>query len=354
MKNTAADIQRWSEEVARDPRSLAFLPLARAYRRQGLRDAAMQLCLRGLQAYPSHAEAHGLLAMLYLDAGDHERAADEWSMVLRVDADNFDALRGIGFCYLEQDRLSRARQSLERAALIRPSDPTVQEALRVLGTRQDLVAGGISGPATAGADDPWSGEAGPFSAAHVPSPTAPEAQPAADDTRGSGMTFTFEPVPEDSAAEPDAVPPAEPEQAPGGTGRTDDASAQHGTGVTGDPTRLFDEMMRDGPLLGALMVDAHGLVLAGRLAGGNAGDAELVGAVLCSAVDEAVRTVQHLGLGAWEGMLVETDEALLHIAPVAEGAAVVLAARLRTPPGWLLRLASQAADRAAAWVEAYA
>ena len=43
-------MQRWSEEVARDPRSLAFLPLARAYRKQGLRDASLQLCLRGLEA----------------------------------------------------------------------------------------------------------------------------------------------------------------------------------------------------------------------------------------------------------------------------------------------------------------
>src|SRR5690606_35216695 len=116
----------------------------RAYRKQGLRDLSLQLCLRGLAAYPSHVEAHGLLAMLYLDDGDHQKAGDEWSMVLRVDPDNFEALRGMGFCYLEQDRLSKARQMLERAALLRPSDPTVQEALRVLGTRQEIAEKGLS------------------------------------------------------------------------------------------------------------------------------------------------------------------------------------------------------------------
>ena len=92
MKTPApADLQRWSDEVARDPRSLAFLPLARAYRRQGLHDAALQLCLRGLEAYPEHVEAHGVLALLHLEAGDHQKAADEWSIVLRYDPDNFEA-----------------------------------------------------------------------------------------------------------------------------------------------------------------------------------------------------------------------------------------------------------------------
>jgi cytochrome c-type biogenesis protein CcmH/NrfG len=40
---------------------------------------------------PAHVEAHGLLALLYLEGGDHQKAADEWSMVLRIDPDNFEA-----------------------------------------------------------------------------------------------------------------------------------------------------------------------------------------------------------------------------------------------------------------------
>src|SRR5688572_25509790 len=119
MKTPAqADVRRWSDEVARDPKSLSFLPLARAYRKLGLRDAALQLCLRGLEAHPAHIDAHSLLALLYLEAGEHTRASDEWSMVLRIDTDNFEALRGLGFCYLELDQMSRARQMLERAAQI--------------------------------------------------------------------------------------------------------------------------------------------------------------------------------------------------------------------------------------------
>lgn len=80
-----ADIRRWSEEVARDPRSLAFLPLAEFYYRSGHAAAARRLCLRGLAHHPTHVEAHHLLGMLYREAGETEKALDEWDIALRLD-----------------------------------------------------------------------------------------------------------------------------------------------------------------------------------------------------------------------------------------------------------------------------
>ncbi|HEX6939405.1 MAG TPA: tetratricopeptide repeat protein [Longimicrobiales bacterium] len=123
------DLQRWSEEVARDPASPAFLSLARAYRRQGRRDAALRICLRALDRQPSHVEGHALLALLYLETGDREKASDEWATVLHLDPDNFDAHRGLGFLYLERQDREAARRHLERAAAMRPDDPAVRDAL---------------------------------------------------------------------------------------------------------------------------------------------------------------------------------------------------------------------------------
>jgi predicted regulator of Ras-like GTPase activity (Roadblock/LC7/MglB family) len=340
MKTPAqADIQRWSDEVARDPRSLAFLPLARAYRRQGLRDLATQLCLRGLASYPSHAEAHGLLALLYLEAGDHQRAADEWSIVLRIDSDNFEALRGMGFCYLEQDQLSRARHSLERAALLRPTDPAVSEALRLLGTRQELVEQGIAphGPRFM-LDDPWSEQ-------------APSDDDSPGEAAGGAVGAEADADPSVATMEMAAVAPA----GPATTGAAGLAAAGDSGPVSwrGEPGGAFDDLLANGPLLGVLLVDVHGLVLAGRLTEAVAGDAALLGAVLGDAVVEAARTVAYLALGNWRGILLESGHALLHVAPSGSDAVVVLVARRNTPAGWMLRTAAQAAERAARYMEAY-
>lgn len=346
MKTPAqADVRRWSDEVARDPKSLSFLPLARAYRKLGLRDAALQLCLRGLEAHPAHIDAHSLLALLYLEAGEHTRASDEWSMVLRIDPDNFEALRGLGFCYLEQDQMSRARQMLERAALQRPTDNTVQEALRLLGTRQELQEQGLTrshGELTA--DDPW----------EIPEPATPAAQP-------QGAPATAQPVaaPPVAAAPPRApqAPPAQPHVSapapvPAPVQRAP-VQAESPVSLSTDPTQLFDDLLAAGPLLGALLVDAQGLVLAGRLGQGVGGDAEVLGAVVGGAIGEAGRTAHHLALGGWRGILLEAEQALLHLAPVGDTAIVVLAARRNTPAGWMMRTAGVAVERAARYAEQY-
>jgi tetratricopeptide (TPR) repeat protein len=328
-----ADLQRWSDEVARDPKSLAFLPLARAYRKQGLHDTALQLCMRGLEAYPAHIEAHSLLAMLYLDAGDHQKAADEWSMVLRIDPDNFDALRGMGFCFLEQDQLTRARQMLERAALLRPADPTVEEALRVLGSRQDVArqATGIGY-----GDDPWNvGYEGPV---FMLEPAAPADDEIVDDA---------------ATAPPPAAPAAV--QAPEPTLPAPRPRAVPVTGpVPLDPTLLFDDLLSAGPLLGALLVDSNGLVLAGRMTEAVRGDPAMFGAVLGGAIVEATRTAAYLELGGWRGILLDAEHALLHLAPAGDAAVMVLAARRDAPAGWMLRASQHAVGQAQEFMEEYA
>lgn len=315
MKTPApADLQRWTEEVARDPSSLAFLPLARAYRRMGRREAALQLCMRGLEHYPQHAEAHALLALLHLERGDRERAADEWSVVLRLDANNFEALRGLGFSYLEQDQLSRARQMLERAALLRPGDAAVQEALRLLGTRQQAAAwfqgeeGGVGG---------WAFADTPASEAFAPAPARPEA-------------------------------PASERGAPVATGVAEVAPVLE----YADPGALFDSVVRSGPLLGVLLLDEQGLVLAGRVQE-EEGRGDALGALLGGVIAEAGRVVRHLGLERWTGLLLESEAALLHVGPVG-AATLVVVARRNAPPGWVLRAAAQAAEIAARFAEVQA
>ncbi|NJD09232.1 MAG: tetratricopeptide repeat protein [Gemmatimonadetes bacterium] len=318
----ASDLRRWSEEVARDPASLAFLPLARAYRRMGHRSAALQLCLRGLEHYPTHADAHSLLALLHLESGDRRRAAEEWSTVLRLDPNHFEALRGQGFCYLEQDQLSRARETLERAAILRPGDTAVQEALRLLGTRQELQKPAPS-PLEYG-DDPWAMPPEP-----PPAPAGGTAVAGAPPTALAGL-------PEEIVALSAPVHQAD--------GRTV---------LGGDPARLFATISEVGPVFGALLLDERGLVLAGSLHGGVGDRAEALSAILGGAIAEASRMAGQLALGEWHGMLLECEGALLHLAPVGRSAIVLLAAERTAPVGWVLRTAAQAGEMATRYLEVY-
>src|SRR4030095_9791869 len=81
----ADEIRRLSDDLARDPSSLVFMPLADALRRAGQLDVAMRVALRGLDRHPYVADAHDVLARIHADRGDLEQAADEWEMALRLD-----------------------------------------------------------------------------------------------------------------------------------------------------------------------------------------------------------------------------------------------------------------------------
>src|SRR5207248_1190841 len=80
----ADEVRLWSDELARDPSSLVFLPLAETLRRQGQLDLARKVASRGLERHPQSADAHDQLARIHADGGELQAAFDEWEMVLRL------------------------------------------------------------------------------------------------------------------------------------------------------------------------------------------------------------------------------------------------------------------------------
>jgi tetratricopeptide (TPR) repeat protein len=328
----------------------------------GRRDLALQLCLRGLEHHPTHVEAHALLALLYFEAGERAKAADEWATVLRLKPGNFEALRGMGFRHLEQGDTTKARQHLERAALIRPDDATVQEALRLIRHRESSPAAKASDAAPAPRPAAPRPKPAPEAARQhspvrqqqqqrqaTPPPTAPAQRQSVPQPRVTAQRAqprfqpAWTPEPERGPAAPvsharrapePALPTAPPAPPP-------------------DPTKLFESLMGTGPLLGVLLLDRRGLVLAGGLSGRDASTAEELGANLGGAIDEAVRAVTHLELGAWRGLTLESKTAVLQIRPVGPEALVVVVAERSAPAGWVVRAADHAAALADRFVEVY-
>src|SRR4051812_37331331 len=112
----ADEIRRLSDDLARDPSSLVFLPLADALRRTGQLDVAMRVALRGLDRHPYLADAHDVLARIHADRGDVERAADEWEMALRLDPSHAQASLGLGFVDFRRGDFESAERRLSAAA----------------------------------------------------------------------------------------------------------------------------------------------------------------------------------------------------------------------------------------------
>jgi tetratricopeptide (TPR) repeat protein len=125
-------MRRWQEEVARDPGSPAFVPLADLYRVQGRLDVAKRVCLRGLERHPHHVEGHYLLGRIYRDGDDPEKAYDEWDIALRLDPHHPASRRAIAFLCLEQSRFEEAERHLGKALENDPDDPRILRALGFL------------------------------------------------------------------------------------------------------------------------------------------------------------------------------------------------------------------------------
>ena len=111
----ADDVRLWSEQLASDPSSLVFLPLAETLRKRGQLDLARKVALRGLERHPHNADAHDQLARIYADSGELQSAYDEWDTVLRLSPGHVGAMKGMAFVRFQQGNLEEAERLLVQA-----------------------------------------------------------------------------------------------------------------------------------------------------------------------------------------------------------------------------------------------
>jgi tetratricopeptide (TPR) repeat protein len=322
----ADEIERWSEELARDPASGVFIPLADALRRRGQLDLAFRVANRGLTRRPYDGDAHDLLARIWADRGDVERAMDEWSMALQCAPTHPGALKGMGFACYQIGRAAEAERYLVEAAAADPDDLSIRAALvRVRQHQQQEV---------------------------VPPPAA--------DTHRNGNSASAPDEPADNSSLPDMpgedaiwdareqdLPPAATTPTAPGRPRT-------------DPRLAFVDVV-DAEDQAALVVDADGLVLAGSYVVADGRDvAQEVGAALSGVSDEARRAMRHLGLGSWSSLVFEAEAAIIGMAPLAAGApdagtaipdgVAFVAAGPSAPLGLVRRLLVHVVARAQQWL----
>jgi predicted regulator of Ras-like GTPase activity (Roadblock/LC7/MglB family)/predicted Zn-dependent protease len=279
----ADDVRRWSDELARDPASLVFLPLGETLRRQGQLDLALKIAMRGLERHSHNPDAHDLLARIAVDRGELQRAFDEWDMVLRLTPEHIGALKGMAFVRFQQGNTSDAEQYLQRAAERNGGgDAEVAAALA------NMRAAG-RGVREAGSAKREASENGAHPASRIPLPA-------------SRVLFA-------------------------------DILGEH------EQT--------------ALLLDDQGLVLAGTYVDGAGNDVgDEVGAELSGVTDAARRATRHLDIGEWRAIVLETEVAVVTMAPSAGDGLLVVAASKATPLGLVRRVLDRCLERARQWLEA--
>ncbi|HTA74586.1 MAG TPA: tetratricopeptide repeat protein [Gemmatimonadaceae bacterium] len=312
------DIRRWSDELARSPASMVFLPLGEALRTRGQIDVALRVALRGLERHPYDADAHDLLARIYVDRGETERALDEWDAALRCTPGHAGALKGMGFVCFNQGRVVDAERYLAEAAAASPEDDGLGMAL--LRVREQIANANRTSP-SANAD-------GANSATPAPEP---ESEPAAASaptpvTNGNGHGATTNDV------------------------RAESAFAE-GDAHFGDPRLLFADLIGVADQA-ALLLDEDGLVMAGQYVVSDGMDVGAeVGAALSGISDEARRAMRHLPLGDWRTIIFETPAATVVMTPAPQDGLVLVAAAPEVPSGLVRRALESVSQRAKRWME---
>lgn len=325
-----------SEQLAADPSSLVFLPLAEQLLARGDVARAARVAARGALRHAGRPDAHDLVARVAIAQGDEQRAADAWGAALRMDPYFQTAHRGLGLLRFRAGYLDEARDHLLFAAQRDPGDNVVRAALdAVLGViaQRDAQASVAAAHAASGPDADATA-------------LLDEAVASVEAATGAGpadaSAAPVAPAPYGSLAAPVEEPPA-PAAADAAPGAAD--APREGEG----PEALFLGVIDHGKQV-ALLLDGEGLVEAGSYLTAEGRDlgAEL-GAQLSGVADEAARAMRHFKLGAWTRISVETEAATLELSPAGTGM-VVLAASREVPLGYVRRTFDRCVALARQWV----
>jgi tetratricopeptide (TPR) repeat protein len=124
------EIARLTAQLARDPGSKLFMPLAEEYLKAGMIGEAIYTLENGLNANPFYMSAKVLLGKAYLQSGDTEKAKEQFEAVVKAIPDNLLAHRKLGEIYLGMGMMSEAVRSFKIITLLNPKDEEAKALLK--------------------------------------------------------------------------------------------------------------------------------------------------------------------------------------------------------------------------------
>ena len=122
-------IERYYEKWKKDPQSRIFAQLADAYRKSGMLDEAIEICMEGLKVHPSYGSARMVLARAYQEKGQDLEAEREFSEIIKNDPNNLLANRLLGDLLYKGGRVQQALEQYQRVLKLTPLDREIKETL---------------------------------------------------------------------------------------------------------------------------------------------------------------------------------------------------------------------------------
>ena len=125
-----SEITELKKKLEENPDSLAFAPLADAYRKQGNLAEALQVCRKGLEKHPNNTSGRVVLGRVYREQGKADAAVSEFKKVLELDPENLMAHSFLGSVYLEKGDHQAAIEEYQKILTLNPDDEETQTALK--------------------------------------------------------------------------------------------------------------------------------------------------------------------------------------------------------------------------------
>ena len=124
------EIARLRAQLAKDPGSKLFMPLAEEYLKAGMAEEAISAIENGLNANPYYMSAKVLLGKAYLQNGDTGKAKEQFEAVVKAIPDNLLANRKLGEIYLGMGMMAEAVSSFRIITLLNPKDEEAKALLK--------------------------------------------------------------------------------------------------------------------------------------------------------------------------------------------------------------------------------
>ncbi len=123
------EMERYRAMLAKDPGSRVFAALSELYRKAGMLDEAVRLCLNGTKAHPKYMSGRVALARAYFDKGMIKEAKEEVLTVVSITPDNILANKILGEIQLLEGDAAKAVESFTKVLSLSPDDAEAKEKL---------------------------------------------------------------------------------------------------------------------------------------------------------------------------------------------------------------------------------